>query len=132
MTAPQPPRTSLPPTLAGAVGLLGLEAGGLGVLTAYLIVLDVTADKQSVTVAVALTAFAALGAAALGLLTRALARRSARARGPTVVVQLFLLATGGFLVQTGPTWLGALVLVLAAATIVLIVLPPSTRALGLG
>ncbi|RZU50046.1 hypothetical protein EV385_1807 [Krasilnikovia cinnamomea] len=131
MTAPPPPRTALPATLAGAVGVLGLEAGGLAVLTAYLIVLDVTADKQSVTVAIALTAFAALGAAALGLLARALFRRSARARGPAVVVQLFLLATGGFLIQTGPAWLGVLLLLLAVATIVLIVLPPSTRALGL-
>ncbi|BFU42550.1 hypothetical protein [Krasilnikovia sp. MM14-A1004] len=131
MTAPQPPRTAMPATLAGAAGLLALEAAGLTALTAYLIVLDVTADKQSVTVAIALTAFAALGAAALGLLARALARRSGRARGPAVVVQLFLMATGGFLIQTGPAWLGMVLLILAAAVIVLIVLPPSTRALGL-
>ncbi|GAB1642887.1 hypothetical protein [Krasilnikovia sp. MM14-A1259] len=131
MTAPPPLRTPLPATLAGAVGLLGLEAAGLAALTAYLIVLDFTADKHSVTVALALTGCAALGAAVLGLLARALARRSARARGPVVVVQLLVLATGGFLIQTGPSWLGVVLLVLAAATVILVVSPPSTRALGL-
>ena len=45
-------------------------------------------------------------------------------------MQLFVIAAGGFLVQVDPLWLGVALLVLGVLTGVLIVLPPSTRALG--
>ena len=86
-----------------------------------------------------LTHSAGLGMADLLELRRALeipaaglaaARRTAGARGPAIVVQLFVIASGGFLVQTGPLWLGWLLIGLGVLTGLLIVLPPSTRALG--
>ena len=100
-------------------------------LTAYLIVLDVTAEADSLGVAISLTVLAAIGAAAIFLIARALARRSAGARGPAIVVQLFVIATGGFLVQTGPAWAGVVMLLLGVGVAVLCLMPATTRALGL-
>jgi hypothetical protein len=99
-------------------------------LTAYLVVLDLTGDASFVAMAVGLTVMAALGAAAVLLVARALGRRSVRARGPAVVVQLFVIAAGGFLVQVHPLWLGVVLMALGVLAGVLIVLPPSSRALG--
>jgi hypothetical protein len=125
------PDTGVPATLAWAVRLLFVEAAGLAALTAYLIYLDLTAEQTSVAVAIALTVLTALGAVCVAIVGRALARLARGARGPAIVVQLFVLAAGGFLVQIGPLWLGLLLLALGVAVGLLIVLPPSTRALGL-
>jgi hypothetical protein len=120
----------MPATLSWAIRLLLLEAAGLAGLTAYLIVRLLTADNVHVGVAVALIVLAALGAAAVAVVARSLSRRSSGARGPAIVVQLFVIASGGFLVQTGPLWLGWLLIGLGLLTGLLIVLPASTRALG--
>jgi len=121
----------MPVTLAWAVRLLFAQAVALGALTAYLIYLDLTADETSVAVAIALTVLTALGAVVVAFVGRALARLARGARGPAMVIQLFVIAAGGFLLQTGPLWLGLVLMALAVAVGVLIVLPPSTRALGL-
>jgi hypothetical protein len=81
-------------------------------------------------IAIALTVLAALGAASVYVVARALARRSAGARGPAIVVQLMIIASGGFFLQTGPAWAGLLLMALGAVVGLLIVLPSSTRALG--
>ena len=117
-------------TLLWAVRLLFAEAAALVVLTAYLLVLDLTAHAGSVPIAIALTVLAALGAASVYVVARALARRSAGARGPAIVVQLMIIASGGFFLQTGPAWAGLLLMALGAVVGLLIVLPSSTRALG--
>ncbi|GIF10710.1 hypothetical protein [Actinoplanes teichomyceticus] len=124
------PVTTAAASLQWGVRLLYLQGVGLAGLTAYLIVLDLTSDGADVGVAVSLTVMAALAAVAVLLIARALGQRRVRARGPAVVVQLFLLATGGFLVQVGPLWLGVVLLVLALLTAVLVLLPASSRALG--
>jgi hypothetical protein len=126
-----PPDAPSPASLAWAVRLLYAEFAALAVLTAYLIVLDLTAEARSIAVAISLTVLAALGAGAVFLIARALARRSPRARGPAIVVQLFTIATGGFLLQTGPAWAGGVVIVLGVGVAVLCLLPPTTAALGL-
>jgi hypothetical protein len=126
-----PPELETPATLVWAVRLLVAEAAALVVLTAYLLVLDFTADTASLAVAVALTGFTAVGAAAVLLVARALARRSSHARGPAIVVQLFLIAAGGFVLQTGTAWIGALMMIVGIGVGTLCVLPPTTRALGL-
>lgn len=117
-------------TLLWAVRLLFAEAAGLAVLTAYLLVLDLTAHAESVTLAIALTVFAAVGVVFVYLVARALGRRAAGARGPAIVVQLMVIASGGFLLQTGPAWGGLVLIALGALVGLLIVLPSSTRALG--
>ncbi|MBG0561805.1 hypothetical protein I4J89_10050 [Actinoplanes sp. NEAU-A11] len=117
-------------TLDWGVRLLYLQSAGLAVLTAYLIVLALTSGAVNLAVAASLTVMAALAAVGVFLVARALGRRAVRARGPAVVVQLFLLATGGFLIQVGPLLVGVAMLVLAVVTGVLILLPASSRALG--
>jgi len=126
-----PQELDSPATLVWAVRLLFAEAVALAVLTAYLLVLDFTADAGSVAVAAALTAFAAVGAVIVVFVARALARRSSHARGPAIVVQLFVIASGGFLLQTGTAWIGALMMAFGVGVGLLCVLPPTTRALGL-
>jgi hypothetical protein len=116
--------------LAWAVRLLYLECAGMAVLTAYLIVLDLTSGSLQVAMAAALTVLAALGAVSIYFVARALGRRTAGARGPAIVIELFTIAAGGFLLQTGPLWLGLVLMALGVLTGLLIVLPPSTRALG--
>lgn len=120
-----------PATLVWAVRLLFAEAVALVVLAAYLLVLDFTAEAASIAVAAALTGFAAVAAVAVVLVARALARRSAHARGPAIVVQLFVIASGGFLLQTGTAWVGALIMAVGVGVGLLCVVPPTTRALGL-
>jgi hypothetical protein len=120
-----------PATLVWAVRLLLLEAAGLAALTVYLIVQDLTSETVSISVAIVLTVMCALGAAAVAVVARALSRLARGARGPAIVVQLFVIASGGFLLQTGPAWLGLLLMALGLAAGLLTVLPPSTRALGL-
>ncbi|WP_229715984.1 hypothetical protein [Mangrovihabitans endophyticus] len=117
-------------TLAWAVRLMLLEAAALAGLTAYLIFLDLTADPDSVPIAIALTVMAAIGVAFVVFVARLLGRRRLGARGPAVFVQLMVIASGGFLVQTDPLWLGLVLLVLGVTVGVLIVVPSSTRALG--
>jgi hypothetical protein len=124
------PDSVVPATLVWAVRLLYLQAVALAGLTGYLIYLDLTADTASLGLAVGLTVFAAVGVVFVVLVARALSRRRLGARGPAVVIQLMVIATGGFLLQTGPSWLGLVVMALGVVVGVLIVLPASTRALG--
>ena len=129
MTGEKPVTTSAP-ALVWGVRLLYLQSAGLAALTVYLAVLILTRDKILIAVAASLTVMAALAAVSVLAIARALGRRAVRARGPAVVVQLFLLATGGFLVQYGTLWAGVALLVLAGLTAVLILIPASSRALG--
>ncbi|GAA1633125.1 hypothetical protein GCM10009828_071250 [Actinoplanes couchii] len=124
------PVTTEAATLDWGVRLLYLQGAGLAVLTAYLIVLELTRDEVIIAIAASLTVMCALAAAVVLLVARALGRRSVRARGPAVVVQLFVLATGGFLVQYGTLWAGIGLLILGAVTAALVLVPPSSRALG--
>jgi hypothetical protein len=124
------PVVDKPATLRWAVRLLHLESAGLAGLTAYLVVLDLTSRDLLIGVAVALTVLAALAAVAVHVVARALGRLAAGARGPAIVVQLFVIATGGFLIQMHPVWLGLVLIAYGVLTGLLTVLPPSTRALG--
>jgi hypothetical protein len=123
-------KESTPATLLWAVGLLMLQAAGLAVLTAYLVVRLLTTDNVQFGVAAALIVLTVLGAVAVAVVARSLRRRAAGARGPAIVVQLFVIASGGFLLQTGPRWLGLVLMALGLVVGLLIVLPSSTRALG--
>ena len=131
VNAPDPAITTAA-TLVWAVRLILLEAAGLVLLTAYLIVQDLTADATDLGVAIALTGFAALGAVAVTLVARALSRRSAPARGPAIVIQLMLMVLAYYMIQAGLLWLGPPLLLVALTVGVLLVVPPTTRTLGLG
>jgi hypothetical protein len=119
-----------PATLLWAVRLLYLQCAGLAGLTIYLLVLDLTSGDVQIGVAAALTVLTALASVSVFFVARALGRLRSGARGPAIVVQLFVIAAGGFLIQVHPLWLGVLMMVLGVLTGLLIVLPSSTRALG--
>jgi hypothetical protein len=119
-----------PATLLWAVRLLYLQCAGLAGLTIYLVVLDLTSDDLQVGPAVGLTVLAGLAAVSVYFVARALGRLAPGARGPAIVVQLFTIAAGGFLIQVHPLWLGLVLMALGVIIGLLIVLPPSTRALG--
>lgn len=119
-----------PASLTWAVRLLWLESAALAGLTAYLLVLDVVSRHINLGMAAALTVLAAVAAVSVFYVGKALGRLAAGARGPAIVVQLFGIAAGGFLIQVHPVWLGVVIIVLAVVTGLLIVLPASTRALG--
>ncbi len=124
--------STIPPTLLWAVRLLFLEAAGLAALAAYLVIRLLTASDVHIGVAVALSliVMAVLAAVAVAIVGRSLGWRTPGARGPAIVVQLFVIASGGFLLQTGPAWAGLPMMALGLLVGVLIVLPASTRALG--
>ena len=122
--------STAPASLLWAVRLLLLEAAGLAALTVYLVVRLLTADSVLIAVAASLIVMCALGAAAVFVVARSLGRRRPGARGPAVLVQLLVIASGGFLLQTGPAWAGVALMALGLLIGLLIVLPASTRALG--
>jgi hypothetical protein len=122
--------SATPASLTWAVRLLLLQAAGLAALTVYLVIRLITADEVLVGPAVGLILMAAVGAAAVVVVARSLGRLRPGARGPAILVQLLLIASGGFLLQTGPGWLGLILMATGVLTGVLIVLPASTRALG--
>ncbi|XVV11860.1 hypothetical protein ACQP2X_44730 [Actinoplanes sp. CA-131856] len=120
-----------PSTLVWAVRLLYLECAALAALTVWLVVQDLTSDDVNVGVAVSLTVFAAIGVAFIFFVARFLGQRRRGSRGPTIVIQLFVIATGGFLIQVNPLWLGVVLMALGVLVGLLVVLPASTRALGI-
>jgi hypothetical protein len=122
--------STTPPTLLWAVRLVFLEAAGLVVLTAYLVIRLLTTENVHIGVAVALIVMAVLAAVSVAIVGRSLSRRIRGARGPAIVVQLFVIASGGFLLQTGPVWAGLALMALGLLVGLLTVLPASTRALG--
>ncbi|MFI5931642.1 hypothetical protein [Actinoplanes sp. NPDC051494] len=126
-----PADVASPATLVWAVRLLFAQAAALTALTAYLLFLDLT-EAGALGVAISLTVMAAIGAGVIFLVARALARRSGRARGPAVFIQLLVIATGGFLLNVGPTWIGVLLMAIGAGVGLLCVLPGTNKALGLG
>jgi hypothetical protein len=120
-----------PSTLVWAVRLLYLECAGLAALTVWLLVLDLTSDDVHLGMAAALTVLAAIGVVSIFFVARYLGRRVRGSRGPAIVIQLFVIATGGFLIQVNPLWLGLVLMALGVLVGLLIVLPHSTRALGI-
>jgi hypothetical protein len=126
--APQPSPT--PGTLRGAVGLVLAEAAAVAVIVGYLVYKDVTAENVIWRDALIVTSFAAIIAILLGLLGWALTRRRAWARGPAVVLELMLLAIGGFMVSGGLAWLGIPVFLLGLLGAGLLVAPATREALG--
>jgi hypothetical protein len=66
----------------------------------------------------------------LVLVARSLARRRRWARAPALVTQLLLLPVGFTVVQSGQAPIGVPVLAVSVAVVVLVLSPPTGRALG--
>ncbi|HEX7744445.1 MAG TPA: hypothetical protein VF462_04185 [Micromonosporaceae bacterium] len=120
-----------PAALRWAVWLLRAEAVALGLVAAFLVYEDFTAQASDLTSALLVTAFAAGGAVALWLLGGALANRRAAARAPAIVLQLMLLPIGYYMTTGGMGWLGLPLMALGLVVCGLLLSPPTARALGL-
>ncbi|GIJ78235.1 hypothetical protein SAMN05443287_103219 [Micromonospora phaseoli] len=119
-----------PVTLRWAVRLLWGQAVAVGLVAAWLVFADLTAEATDLTSALMVTAFAIGVAVALWALGNALSRRRAGARAPAIVLQLMLLPIGWFMIQGGLGWLGVPLIALGVGVTWLLVSPPTTRALG--
>lgn len=119
-----------PTPLSWAVRLLRAEAVALGLVAAWLVWADLTADATDLPSALWVTAFALGGAAALWALGGALDRRRSGARAPAIVLQLMLLPVGWFMIQGGLGWLGVPLMALGVGVSALLVSTPTNRALG--
>jgi uncharacterized membrane protein YhaH (DUF805 family) len=115
-----------------AVGLLAAQATVVALIVVFLVYKDFTAQAASLQDAIIVTGFAALIAALLAVLTVALARRRAWARGPAVVLELMLLPIGWYMVSGGLAWLGVPVFALGLLGAGLLIAPATREALGVG
>jgi hypothetical protein len=123
---------ALPTTLRAAVGLLCLETAGMAVLAAVEIYDVFTKPARYVQWAVALGVMLVLLTALFGFLAYRLSQRRGGGRNTAVVLNLLALPVGWYMLQGGLPVFGVLLWAVCAATIVLLLAPPTTRALGLG
>ncbi|WP_027345866.1 hypothetical protein [Hamadaea tsunoensis] len=119
-----------PTTLRTAVWLLAFQAVAVTGITIYLLVRDFGAEGFEARLAWAVTAFAVLGAALLGLLARSVARRRRWARDVAVALELTILAPAYFMVGDQAILLAVVVGGTALAIIALLVMPATNRAIG--
>ncbi|GAA2515593.1 hypothetical protein [Pilimelia columellifera] len=120
-----------PATLRWAAALVAAEAGGLGLLSAYLLYADLTGEAASQLGALLVTAFVVAAAVAVAAMARALGQRRGGARGPAVVTQLFLLAAAYYMVTGGLVWAGVPLAVYALVAGAALIASATTTALGL-
>jgi len=127
----EPERRVLPVTLKTAVGLLWAEGVALLVLGVWLVVASFagrpTDRAASITEAVVTIVLGLL----LGALGYLLVRGHAWARGPSIVLQLMLLAIGYFMITAGVVWAGVLVIALGLVVAGLLIAPASRESLGI-
>ncbi|MBV1848955.1 hypothetical protein [Catellatospora tritici] len=122
--------TRLPASLLGAVALLAVQALAVTVVAGALLYADLTAEATDMRVAAGVTVFAIAIAAWLGGGAWLLLRRSPRARGPVLALELLLLAPAYFMITGGQSLLGWLVAATAAGVIACVLAPATTRTLG--
>lgn len=125
-----PAGAPIPATLRWAIVLLTVQTVGWVGLVVLLIYADIRSTSTSTAGAAGLTVFVVLVAALFGLFVWALAGRRAWARGPAIVLELLLLPTGYSLLVSGLAIIGIPVLLLAGATVALLLAPPTRAALG--
>ena len=123
--APEGAAEAVPGSLKAACGLLGLEAFGLLVGAAVLLVDTVTGHPTDRASALLTVAFAVGGALALGFGARGLLRLRPAARTPIVVLQVLAVPVGYQLAfdSERPEW-GWPILLVAVAVLYLLFTPP--------
>jgi hypothetical protein len=124
------PAERRPAPLRWAVRLLAAEAVVAGLYAVFLGYLGVTEPAADAGSAWAVTAYAALIAAALAGVAFALSRRKARARAPAIVLQLLGVVAAYGLTATGLWWLSVPVALAALLVITLLLTPSATAALA--
>lgn len=121
----------LPATLRTAIGLLWLQGVALLGLGAWLVVESLTGRPTDRTASLT-EAVVTLGLAVLlGFLGYWMAQGRAWARGPSIVLQLLLLAVGYFMITAGVVWAGVPVIVLGLLVAALLIAPATRESLGI-
>ncbi|WP_156726001.1 hypothetical protein [Streptomyces apocyni] len=130
-TNPDDPR---PPRLTAAAALAALEGLALIVLGVYMVVVGLvdesTAARSAVTGGLTMLALAVIPLIA----ARGLLNRRSWSRGPAIVIQLLALPVAWQLLQVDSVLIpgGIVLAVVAVTTLVLLLSPATTRALGIG
>ncbi len=127
----EPVRNVRPVTLRAAILLLWLKALALAAIAAWLAYADITGKAQTQRLANLVTAYAVVFALLCGLLGWALWRRRGWARGPAVVIELFVAFLGWYMITGGLAWAGAGVIALGVIAVVLLLTPSTREALGI-
>jgi hypothetical protein len=119
-----------PPTVAGAALVQAMQAAA--VLIAAVLAGIATSDGKSYQTGsgIAITVIGVVTGAGLACVAAGLVRASRWTRTPALLTQLFSGIVGIYLVQGQRYWWGVPLLVLSAAGFVLLLVPPSMRALA--
>jgi len=126
---PEPAADVRPPTLTAAALVEGMQV--VGILVAAILSGIATLQGKSYENAsgIAITLIGIGAAIALGFVAYGLARARRWSRTPALLTQLFTGIVGIYLVQGARYWWGVPALVLSVAGLVLLLVPPSIRAL---
>jgi hypothetical protein len=131
VSRPAAGQSGRPRTLAGAAAVQAVQAAGL-FYAAVLAAVDSAGGKSSnASTGVALAVLGAVTAAGLGYTAAGLARARRWSRAPALITQLLTGLVSFYLIQSQRYEWGVPGLVLAVAGFVLLLVPPSLRALGL-
>lgn len=128
-TSPDGPPARRPATLLAAATLVALQALGLAVAAAFYLVEVVVASADDVVRALVTAALAALAAAGLAVVVRALLRARPWARSPALVTNLILLPVAWGLLQGGRWYVGVPLGAMAVLVVVLLFTPATGAAL---
>ncbi len=120
-----------PVTLKWAVALLAVETLVVAGATAFLLYEGLVGAARNQGLATFMTWYAGAYAVGFAVATWGLARRSRWARTPALVLNLFLMPTGWFMIQEGLWWAGVPVIGYAFVVSWLLIVEPTRRALGI-
>jgi hypothetical protein len=115
-----------------AVGLLWLEAAGMALLAGLEIYDVFTVEAENTGWALTLGAMLICLTVLLAWLGRLLSRRRAGARNPAVALHLLAFPVGYLMITGGLVLLGALALAICLTGVALLVVPSTTKELGIG
>jgi hypothetical protein len=121
-------RPAVPRAVRQAAVVVAVEAAGFVVLALVLLWLTLTGNPDSVPRALAEVVLAGGVAALLGTAATGLRRLAGWARGPVIALQILFAASGLVAFQAGRPEIGVPVLVLAAATVWLLMTPEARLA----
>lgn len=118
-------------TVRWATRLLFVEAAAVSAAALFLLYEDITTTGYNTKLAIFITGYTAAYAVAFIVAAVALARRKRWSRGPALVLNLFLLPIGYFMVMGGLWWLGVILIAYGLAVGVLLATPSTADALGI-
>lgn len=118
-------------TVEWATRLLFLEAAAVTAAALFLVYEDLTTTGYNPKLAIFITAYTSAYAVAFIVAAVALARRSRWSRGPALVLNLFLLPIGFFMVLGGLWWLGVILIAYGAVVAVLLSTRSTADTLGI-